>query len=203
MPLRVAMAAQGDGMRLVSHAYVRYFGDLSGGQVLKRLLGQSMALPPEALTLYDFPGISDPQAFKDEMRNAIDRAAHAVADPEDIDRGGADRLRAQYRCVARGAVTTPVTLRLKHEAAAGVRDLLRVLVRPARMPDQVIQHFGGPVDRGAHAFEHLQHAGIVDAIGDLERGELRILHHGCQKLLVEQVGLGIDARHFAAVTCRR
>jgi heme oxygenase len=78
----VARAADGDGMRLLSHAYVRYFGDLSGGQVLKKLLGQSMALPPEALTLYEFPDIADHRAFKDQMRAAIDRAP--VSDPEEL-----------------------------------------------------------------------------------------------------------------------
>ncbi len=81
---RVALAAQGNGMRLVPHAYVRYFGDLSGGQMLKKLLGQSMELPPEALSLYDFPGIADHRAFKHDLRDAIDRAALRVADPEDL-----------------------------------------------------------------------------------------------------------------------
>lgn len=70
-------AAQGDGLRLLAHAYVRYFGDLSGGQVLKKLLGQSMQLPPEALTLYEFADIPDHKAFKNEMREAIDRAGDA------------------------------------------------------------------------------------------------------------------------------
>ncbi|MET0278989.1 MAG: biliverdin-producing heme oxygenase [Pseudorhodoplanes sp.] len=81
---RVSLGAQGNGMRLVPHAYVRYFGDLSGGQVLKKLLGQSMDLPQDALTLYDFPGIVDHRAFKQELREAIDRAADSVADPEDL-----------------------------------------------------------------------------------------------------------------------
>ena len=43
-----------------------------------------MELPPEALTLYDFPGIADHRAFKQELRDAIDRAADAVSDPEDL-----------------------------------------------------------------------------------------------------------------------
>ncbi len=78
---RIDDAAQGDGMRLLSHAYVRYFGDLSGGQVLKKLLGRSMDLPAEALTVYEFPGIDDHRAFKSELREALDRAAD-VADSE-------------------------------------------------------------------------------------------------------------------------
>lgn len=77
----VDAAAQGDGMRLLSHAYVRYFGDLSGGQVLKKLLGRSMDLPAEALSVYEFPGIDDHRAFKNELRAALDSAAD-VADPK-------------------------------------------------------------------------------------------------------------------------
>jgi heme oxygenase len=79
---QVARAASGDGIRLVPHAYVRYFGDLSGGQVLKRLLTKSLSLPDEALTLYDFPDIADVDAFKSELREAIDLAGRMVDDPE-------------------------------------------------------------------------------------------------------------------------
>jgi heme oxygenase len=74
-------AAAGSGLRLVSHAYVRYFGDLSGGQILKKLLGKSLSLPAEALTFYDFPG-RDAQTLKTEMRDALDRAGRIAEDPE-------------------------------------------------------------------------------------------------------------------------
>jgi heme oxygenase len=81
---RIASAAEGDGMRLISHAYVRYLGDLSGGQVLKKMLGKSMSLPAQALTLYDFPQIADHGAYKDQLRAAIDKAAEVVSDPEEL-----------------------------------------------------------------------------------------------------------------------
>jgi heme oxygenase len=77
----IARAAAGDGLRLASHAYVRYFGDLSGGQVLKKLLRVSLSLPAEALTIYDFPGL-DAQVVKDEMRDALDHAGRIAGDPE-------------------------------------------------------------------------------------------------------------------------
>jgi len=38
-----------------------------------------MELPPEALTLYDFPGIADHRAFKQVLRDAIDRARMRLA----------------------------------------------------------------------------------------------------------------------------
>lgn len=65
---------------LVAHAYVRYFGDLSGGQILKRLLGRTLGLGPAELQVYAFPGIDDPAGFKDGLRLALDGAAHQVAD---------------------------------------------------------------------------------------------------------------------------
>lgn len=77
----VERAAAGSGLRLVSHAYVRYFGDLSGGQILKKLLGKSLSLPAEALTFYEFPG-REAQTLKTEMRDALDRAGRLAEDPE-------------------------------------------------------------------------------------------------------------------------
>jgi heme oxygenase len=42
---------------LVAHAYVRYLGDLSGGQTVGRILGRALHLqPPDGLRFYDFGG---------------------------------------------------------------------------------------------------------------------------------------------------
>jgi heme oxygenase (biliverdin-producing, ferredoxin) len=69
-----AEAGLGDGSRLIAHAYVRYLGDLSGGQILKRLLSKSLALHADCLTFYDFPEIDDLSQYKTEYRNAFDLA---------------------------------------------------------------------------------------------------------------------------------
>lgn len=76
----IKAASDGDGARLIAHAYARYLGDLSGGQILKRLLGRSLGLPPAALSFYDFPAIGDIPAFKSDYRAAIDRAGDEVED---------------------------------------------------------------------------------------------------------------------------
>jgi heme oxygenase len=81
---RTAEAAQGDGSRLIAHAYARYLGDLSGGRILRRLLARSLALEPSALSFYDFPGIADTEAFKADYRAALDRAAAAMIDVADV-----------------------------------------------------------------------------------------------------------------------
>ncbi|CAN5845956.1 hypothetical protein BH11PSE3_BH11PSE3_11650 [soil metagenome] len=81
---RVAAAAGGNGERLIAHAYVRYLGDLSGGQALKRLLGRSLALGPEALSFYEFPGIADQAEFKSDFRASVDAAAASMIDVEAV-----------------------------------------------------------------------------------------------------------------------
>jgi len=77
---RVAQASEGDGGRLIAHAYSRYLGDLSGGQILKRLLGRSLNIGPEALAFYDFPDIKDVDAFKTAYKTAIDDAEKNIDD---------------------------------------------------------------------------------------------------------------------------
>ncbi len=57
---------------LVAHAYARYLGDLSGGQILKPVLARTLGLGSEALTFYDFPAIADVAAVKLAMRDALD-----------------------------------------------------------------------------------------------------------------------------------
>jgi heme oxygenase len=77
---RVQSAAQGEGDALLGHAYVRYLGDLNGGQVLSRLLAKSLDLPPSALSFYRFPLIDDLDGFRTGYRAALDRAAEQIAD---------------------------------------------------------------------------------------------------------------------------
>jgi len=71
---RVGVAAEGTGVRLVAHAYTRYLGDLSGGQVLKRLLARSPGLRPQELSFYDFPQIEQADLFKKHYLRAVDAA---------------------------------------------------------------------------------------------------------------------------------
>jgi heme oxygenase len=74
----------GSGAGLLGHAYVRYVGDLSGGQIVKRLLSSSPGLAPEMLTFYDFPAIDDADAFKDAFRDALGQAAGTLDDADAV-----------------------------------------------------------------------------------------------------------------------
>jgi heme oxygenase (biliverdin-producing, ferredoxin) len=86
---RIEMAAEGDGTRLIAHAYTRYLGDLSGGQILQRLLTRSLDLTPAALSFYDFARFSDLDALKSNYRKALDHAGGFAADPQTVIEEGA------------------------------------------------------------------------------------------------------------------
>jgi heme oxygenase len=81
---RIEDAASGSGAALIGHAYVRYMGDLSGGQVMKRLLAKTLDLPERALSFYEFPEIEDLTVCKDSIREALDDAPLTAADRQSV-----------------------------------------------------------------------------------------------------------------------
>jgi len=85
----IQLASEGTGVRLIAHAYARYLGDLSGGQILRKLISRSLDLSPEVLTFYDFPDIPDIAAFKAEYRTAIERAGDELGDFDPVVEEGA------------------------------------------------------------------------------------------------------------------
>lgn len=76
----VAAVAGGNGAGLIGHAYTRYLGDLSGGQIIRKRLAGSLGLEAASLSFYDFPAIDDLAAFKREFRAAMGRAEEELAD---------------------------------------------------------------------------------------------------------------------------
>lgn len=60
---------------LVGHSYTRYLGDLSGGQILKKIAQRAMNLSEgEGVAFYEFDSISDEKAFKQKYRDSLDSA---------------------------------------------------------------------------------------------------------------------------------
>nr|YP_010903689.1 heme oxygenase [Hypnea wynnei]WCH56541.1 heme oxygenase [Hypnea wynnei] len=58
---------------LIAHAYTRYMGDLSGGQILKKIAKSAMGLSDQDGTeFYDFHDIEDENLFKKQYRDALD-----------------------------------------------------------------------------------------------------------------------------------
>ncbi|MGL5034426.1 MAG: heme oxygenase (biliverdin-producing) [Microcystaceae cyanobacterium] len=56
---------------LVAHSYTRYLGDLSGGQILKKIAQNAMNLQDGGTAFYEFAGIADEKAFKNTYRQAM------------------------------------------------------------------------------------------------------------------------------------
>ncbi|MDJ0725680.1 MAG: heme oxygenase (biliverdin-producing) [Prochloraceae cyanobacterium] len=69
---RIREIAAKDPDLLVAHSYTRYLGDLSGGQILKKIAQQAMNTSDgEGTCFYDFEDIEDEKAFKNKYRQSL------------------------------------------------------------------------------------------------------------------------------------
>ena len=70
---------------LVAHSYTRYIGDLSGGQILKKISQRAMNLSDgEGTAFYEFPEITDEKAFKDQYRQSLNEMPIDMSTAEKI-----------------------------------------------------------------------------------------------------------------------
>lgn len=58
--------------QLIAHHYLRYLGDLSGGQAIGALVARHYGIPREQLTMWDFSEIDKPKRVKDSYREHLD-----------------------------------------------------------------------------------------------------------------------------------
>jgi heme oxygenase len=56
----------------VAHHYTRYLGDLSGGQVIGRVLDRELGLAGQGTAFYAFPDVPKPKPYKDGYRARLD-----------------------------------------------------------------------------------------------------------------------------------
>lgn len=71
--------------RLVAWVYVRYFGDLSGGQILKKILGPALGLSKESgLAFYHFPQIAAIDREKAALSHLIDHLDLETSETNEI-----------------------------------------------------------------------------------------------------------------------
>ncbi len=61
-----------DEVRFLAHHYVRYLGDLSGGQAVAKLVMRNMSIPPNFLSFYEFDQIKDKVRYKETYRENLD-----------------------------------------------------------------------------------------------------------------------------------
>lgn len=70
---RIQKVAQESPALLVGHHYTRYLGDLSGGQILKKIAQKALNLnDSDGLCFYDFDLIEDAKDFKKQYSNTLD-----------------------------------------------------------------------------------------------------------------------------------
>ncbi|ACK72020.1 Heme oxygenase [Gloeothece citriformis PCC 7424] len=69
---RIREVAATEPELLIAHSYTRYLGDLSGGQILKKIAQRAMNLDESGLAFYEFENIPDEKAFKHKYRQSLD-----------------------------------------------------------------------------------------------------------------------------------
>jgi heme oxygenase len=67
--------ASGSLPHYAAHSYTRYLGDLSGGQIVKRMMKQHYGLDGDGVAFYTFPDIPKIKLFKDAYRSRLDDLA--------------------------------------------------------------------------------------------------------------------------------
>lgn len=70
----------GELPRYAAHAYTRYLGDLSGGQIIARMMQRHYGMGSAGLEFYDFPEIPKAKPFKDLYRERLDGLALTAAE---------------------------------------------------------------------------------------------------------------------------
>lgn len=69
---RIRQISASEPELLIAHSYTRYIGDLSGGQILKKIAQKAMNLSEgEGTAFYEFQDIPDEKAFKTNYRQVL------------------------------------------------------------------------------------------------------------------------------------
>jgi heme oxygenase len=81
---RLKHLAEADPVLLAAHVYVRYLGDLSGGQMLQRVVARGLDLAPgdQGMAFLDFGAPQDVAKLAGALRAGMDEVARAGADEE-------------------------------------------------------------------------------------------------------------------------
>lgn len=77
----------------VAHHYTRYLGDLSGGQVIRRIMQRRFGFETNGVGFYLFDQIASPKEFKETYREQLDAAGWNAVEGERV----IDEVLAAYR----------------------------------------------------------------------------------------------------------
>lgn len=76
---------RGDRARLLAHHYLRYLGDLSGGQAIAARARRHYGVPRELLSMWRFEGVDRPQTYKDRYRDRLDELGPILGEDDIVD----------------------------------------------------------------------------------------------------------------------
>lgn len=68
----VARLEEADELSTIGHHYVRYLGDIAGGQVIAAMMQRHYGIDPSALSFYDFSHLGKIKRYRDQYREALD-----------------------------------------------------------------------------------------------------------------------------------
>jgi heme oxygenase (biliverdin-producing, ferredoxin) len=91
---------------LLAHAWLRYLGDLNGGQILARLIRSHESLAALPTGFYAFPGLTDPRAAAGAWRAALDVAPLSADDHDALVAEAQDGFR-RHITLFEGLATAP------------------------------------------------------------------------------------------------
>lgn len=74
---RIRWVGENEPTLLPAYSYVRYLGDLSGGQFLSKRIGKAYGLTDQGLAFYAFDSITDIEHFKTVYKNGMDQIPEA------------------------------------------------------------------------------------------------------------------------------
>ncbi len=96
--------------RYLAHHYVRYLGDLSGGQILARKMQQNYGAGAAALSAWDFSALGKLKPYKDQYRESLNQLRlnpQHTAELLDEVRLAFGFNKALFHELAEGTVSTP------------------------------------------------------------------------------------------------
>lgn len=97
-------------VHLLAHAWLRYLGDLNGGQILSRLVRNSLALSTMPTHFYEFPALPDPRAAAAAWKARLDALDLAPATQEALVAEASEGFRqhiALFQSIADQDLATP------------------------------------------------------------------------------------------------
>lgn len=93
---------------LVAHAYTRYLGDLSGGQVLGKITQKSLRLSSsEGLSFFSFPGVSSANRFKQLYRSRMNSIELTAAQRSEVLQEAVDAFQLNIQVRSRETLSIP------------------------------------------------------------------------------------------------